>query len=150
MARIRVNVLCLVGALFAALAIFEIWLSGRSGTMGWFANLYTILENFSRSSDFWLAAALFIVGAILAIATPLGGVLQITGISLFFYAFGSLYDGRLPPDVGPYWGLAAAVLTTASLALPIGIEFTTKPNGVEFTCKPKDMLSRVITVRLSS
>ena len=137
MARVRVNVLCLVGALLAVISVFSTWI-----TLGFFVwtremNLIDVYNQVESSSDFWLPAILFLMGTLVAFLTPLGGIMQAIGAPLFMSAFASLADGRLPSGIGPYLGLAAAAIVLASLAYPVGVGYSAKSRGI---------LGRVLTV----
>jgi len=137
MAKVRVNVLCLVGALLAVAAIFSTWIT--LGFMFWTKemNLIDVFNQVESSSDFWLPAVLFLVGTIVAFVSPLGGVMQVIGVPLFISAFGSNADGKLPSGIGPYLGFAAAIIVLASLAYPVGLGYRAKPAGI---------LGRVLTI----
>lgn len=137
MTRVRLNILCLVGAIVGVAAIFSTWIS--LGFLFWSRemNLIDVYNHVESSSDFWLPAVLFLAGTLVAFVTSLGGIMQIIGVPLFMSAFVSHADGRLPSGIGPYLGLVAAIIVLASLAHPVGVGYGAKSKGI---------LGRVLTI----
>ena len=130
MARVRLNILCLVGAVIGVVAVFSTWIT--VGFMFWSRemNLIDVYNQVESSSDLWLPAILCLIGAVVAFISPLGGVMQIVGVPLFISAFTSNTDGKLPSGIGPYLALVGAVIVLASLVYPIGVGYRQKPAGV--------------------
>ena len=130
MARVRLNILCLVGAVIGVIAVFSTWIT--VGFMFWSRemNLIDVYNQVNSSSDWWLPVVLCLIGAVISFVSPLGGVLQLIGAPLYISVFASDADGRLPSGIGPYLALASAVIVLASLIYPVGLGYRQKPVGV--------------------
>ena len=141
MAGVRLNILCLVGAVIGVVAVFSTWIAVRVTFIFWSSrselNLIDVYNQVGSSSDFYLPAVLLLIGAIVAFISPLGGMLQLVGAPLFISAFASNSDGKLPSGVGPYLALVGAVIVLASLVYPVGLKYRQRPIGV---------LGRLLTV----
>lgn len=141
--NVRVNLLCIVGALVGA----------TSASLPWFRT-YSVFGNhaympldvlspmlgfdfYHDSMIFW-AFFLFLLGVLVAVISPLGALVQITGISLFFWGYARIY-GQWPPDFedtlslgcAPYVGILSASIILASLVGPAGPCRTSATNALE-------------------
>lgn len=130
MARLRLNILCLVGAIIGVVAVFSTWIT--IGFMFWSRemNLIDLYNQVGSSSDFYLPAVLLLIGAVVAFVSPLGGILQVVGAPLFFSAFASNSENALPSGLGPYLAIVGALIVLGSLMYPVGIGYRQKPAGV--------------------
>ena len=91
---------------------------------------WTLIDGYERmgsSFPLWLPQTLFIIGTIAAFITPLGGVIQLSGISMFIYKLASVNDGDLPAEVGPYVGIVSGALALVSIVYPIGLGYRKRP-----------------------
>lgn len=137
--RLRVNVLCLAGAVLAVLALFLPWgIMQTEGADTWTnAGAYDFGEtnegDHSYPSNFRYSVTLFLIGTILAFLTPIGGVLQFTG-SLGFMLTAStiaLEGTDLKFWIGATVGLSSSLMVLLSLAVSIGVGYETeKPNAM--------------------
>jgi len=128
----RINLLGLVGAITGIVAIFSTWLGlGHLITF----NLIDVLNDVSVNGIAWYSAVLFITGTLVALLSPVGGVLQVGGLSLWWYYVLQESD-KIPSKVGSYIGLISAVIVLASMARPLG------PGLIE---GPFELKSRLLT-----
>jgi len=123
--KLRINVLCMVGAILGIIALNYRWflIGSPYGNQGGFPAAFTPVF------------MVFLLGSIIALASPLGGFLQLYGCSSFFYVFAqsSTWRNDIDPtlDVGwfPYMtpivilAIVATAITLASLIFPLGIGF---------------------------
>ena len=145
MSGVRLNILCLVGAVVGVIAVFSTWMTLGFGFSTREMNLIDIYTEVRSSSDFWLPAVLCLIGAAVSFISPLGGVLQIVGAPLYVAVFMSTSDPRLPSGIGPYLALAGAIIVLASLVYPVGPGYRIKPVGVTgrlLTISPESRLSQ--------
>jgi hypothetical protein len=127
--------LALVGATLGVASMYLNWYSTseiigffelRPWDMVWFRD-WTLIEGYERMGSafpLWLPQTLFIIGTIAAFMTPLGGVVQLSGISLFVYRLASVNDGNLPAEVGAYVGIISGALALVSMVYPIGLGYS--------------------------
>jgi len=127
----KVNALELVGAIIGAIAIFSTWIT--VGFLFWDRemNLLNVINETGASSDWWFPSLLFVIGTVIAFVSPIGGFLQLVGAPWFMIVFTQHADGRIPSGIGPYLGLASAVVVLASMARPIGPGLMTGPFDIE-------------------
>jgi len=127
----RMNILGFIGASLGVIAIFLSWES-------YYAPSYAY-SNFSQISAFQLTmqghldevticSALFIIGTVIALLTPFGGVIQIAS-SFWFLLFLQHSISENPPDgstlaygIGPFLGLLSGVLSLRSIWYPKWLE----------------------------
>ena len=74
---------------------------------------------------------LFIIGTLVIFLSPLGALLQIAGISLVFYAIREALEGRIPSSIGPYLGIASAIILIVSMIKPLGLNYGSRPIGLK-------------------
>lgn len=126
----NVNLLCMVGASIGLLAVFVAWMNEPPGIPGppdirWEPSIAYMLANHYL---YFGASAAFLVGTIVAFASPIGGILQ--SASLAAFAIGIVESGSDPwldgidPQqtlrVGMYLGIASCTLVLTSLFSPLG------------------------------
>jgi hypothetical protein len=112
----RINLLGLVGAITGIVAIFSTWLGlGHLITF----NLIDVLNDVSANGIAWYSAVLFITGTLVALLSSVGGVLQVGGVSLWWYYVLRESD-KIPSKVGSYIGLISAIIVLASMVRPLG------------------------------
>ena len=130
MARVRLNILCLVGAVIGVIAVFSTWITARFLFWSREMNLIDVYNQVGSSSHYYLPAVLLLIGAVVVFITPVGGILQVIGVPIFLSVFATNSDGKLPSGVGPYLALVGAVIVLASLVYPVGLGYRQKPVGV--------------------
>jgi hypothetical protein len=143
----RVNVLCLMGAVLGFFCMYVLtWASGSYGLPGdslvgvdW--AIWPPWDSFSTGEIYsWL----FVAGTVLAFFTPLAGLLQLCGITVFAL---DLYDFLNGPAGTGTWVASGFVLAIVSTAIVLGsLAF---PYGVGYRGKPIDLAGRILTVSSS-
>ncbi len=135
---IRINIFALVAAALGVASMYLVWYSTREiidffeygpEYMIWIRD-WTLIEGYEKmgsSFPLWFPQTLFIIGTIAAFITPLGGVVQLSGISLFIYRLASVNDGSLPAEVGSYVGIISGALALVSMVYPIGLGYSRRP-----------------------
>ena len=138
---VRINILALAGAVLGIVSMYLTWYSTTEiigffelgpGDMIWSRD-WTLIEGYERmgsSFPLWLPTTLFIIGVIAAFITPLGGVIQLSGISLFVHRIASVNEGDLPAEGGPYVGIISGAVALVSVAYPIGLGYSRRPVGL--------------------
>jgi hypothetical protein len=123
-----INILCLCGLILGIAAVFSTWTYYSEGDYTSTTYLITILP----PTVLIAGASLFVLGTILAILTPLAGLVQVAGLVGFLAptmdraALWSEHSGgsvEFGPSVGFYVGVLSAVLVLASLIHPMGPGF---------------------------
>jgi hypothetical protein len=119
MATVKINALGILGAIVGIAAVFMIWVS--ASFFIWSANFNLIdLINHSHDATLINACWIFLIGAIVCFITPLGGLLELSGVAMFMMWFTSKANGDMPSNIGPYLGLAAGMIALISIAMPLG------------------------------
>lgn len=139
MRLVRLNLLCLAGACLGALSLFLTWVDSLVSPIAYCAvpnsGVIDILFNWCYAEcALRIAATLFLVGVILAFLTTLGALFELAGLSIFFvwYANGErqhVTGEFLPDSIGPYVGVASALLVLLALVKPMGIGYEGTPRG---------------------
>jgi len=127
----RINILALVGAFIGIIAIFSVWITYRLLIWSSGVNLLQILE---MGPDILGAiyCVSFIIGTLIAFVSPMGAFFQIVGIIAFFLRFMEMTGGRiLPLNIGPYLGVASAIILIVSIAKPIGLNYGSGSIGLK-------------------
>jgi hypothetical protein len=114
MARMRVNVLCILGSLFGIIAIFLPWASGSSGHEAFYYDLI-----FTAGWNPALAI-LFIIGTGLSFITPLGAFIQLSS----FFTNQEISSYTL---YGPSFAIISFIIIMLSILLPITLPFLREP-----------------------
>jgi hypothetical protein len=140
----RVNVLCLMGAVlgFSCLYVWT-WASGSYG-------VYDMVEvdwawppwDFISTGETY--SWLFVAGTVLAFFTPLAGLLQLCGITVFAL---DLYDFLNGPAGNGTW--VASGLVLAMVATTVVLTSFAFPYGVGYRGRPIDLVGRILTVSSS-
>jgi len=131
----RINLLCVIGAIIGTISIFLPWWysHGIAGSQEFYYpnNLLDsigITGNLPQTaidaSHYFLAAItaiVFIVGTILAYLSPVGGLLQVP--AAVFYCFIWIVDSPEPAPVGVILGLASGITSLYSWFRPLGIGY---------------------------
>jgi len=138
--KLRVNILCLVGAFVGLIAIMLPWNSV------WFfsVNLIDLINigsgYFGQTSPeagiLVIGSIIFIIGTLVAFLTPTGGIVQIAGLGILFYLFSGA-DSHFPNGIGFYLacvspimillGLVGSKMMTVSLTEPMSIGYDNRP-----------------------
>ena len=141
----RVNVLAIVAAVVGIVSIFSVWL--RALIIMDF-NLVYILNN--TDTGLLLAAGwLFIIGALLCFLSPTGCVPEIVGVVLYLAWFIPETEGNMPSGIGPYIGIASAVIAIIAMGKPFGLGYGAEPPGVKgrlltFSKKPSQVVGKCV------
>jgi len=125
--KLNVNLLAVAGIGVGIISMLSDWLVmvSLSGNVGYNA---IDLFNMPIKDDFTTATLLFFSGTALALITPMSGILQLTGVALFFSAAEAMpAPGVLDwAGIGPYIGIISAIILFASVVKPIGIRYDEK------------------------
>jgi hypothetical protein len=126
----NVNLLCLIGACIGVVALFVAWINEPPTMPGpwhisWEPSVIYMVTNHYL---YYGASAVFLIGTMAALASPLGGTLQTA--SLIIFAIGIIdsgsdlwLDGINPQQtlrIGMYLGIVSCTLVTTSLFSPLG------------------------------
>ena len=125
--KLNVNLLAIAGIGVGIISMLSDWLVmvSLSGNVGYNA---IDLFNMPIKDDFTTATLLFLSGTVLALITPMSGILQLTGVALFLSAAEAM-PGHGVVDwagIGPYIGIISAIILFASVVKPIGIRYDEK------------------------
>lgn len=131
-----VNVLCLCGAIIGVAAALSSWVCYSE--MGY--SVTVALGEYIQPSHYdsfhpllFYGGMLFVVGTLLSFLTPLSGIVQGTGLSLFAVDFlgisAHLDDVEVVLRTGFYAGIVSAALVLASLFVPMGPGFGSVRHG---------------------
>ncbi len=132
---LRVNFLCLLGALLGAFAITLEWLtqtfdSRRFGSpMTFHFDLMGLLGSGLADEFLVLAAGLFLAGTLIAFITPTAGFMQLGGLVLFF---GKVVPGLVSDSsigLGAIFGVVSTILVLYSLFNPVGVGIAQESSG---------------------
>ncbi|MDH4122694.1 MAG: hypothetical protein OEV21_01205 [Thermoplasmata archaeon] len=120
-AKWRVNILALVGVAIGIVAIFSAWIRWIFGDY----NLINILNEAAEPEYalMFMGCFVFLIGTLFAIFIPMGGIIQLVGIPMFIIGFISYAEGRFPSGIGPYLGIASAIILVISIIKPIGLNY---------------------------
>lgn len=136
--KLNVNLLAIAGIVVGIISILSDWLVvvSLSGNIGF--NAIDLFNMPHQKDDVKIATLLFFSGTALALITPMSGILQLTGVALFFSAAEAMpAPGVLDwAGIGPYIGIISAIILFASVVKPIGIGYDEK--------HPK-LVSRILT-----
>jgi hypothetical protein len=133
--RVRVNVLCLVGATIGLASILLPWAGTRAGPFLYEENafvvwIWNLVQDLVSVPDLYVAFLLFLGGTILAFLTSVGGIFQAIGLIGFYLeeidrqaSLGqhSSYEGQFA--FGFYFAILSSALVLASIVKPLGIGF---------------------------
>jgi hypothetical protein len=126
----NVNLLCIIGASIGVAAIFLTWIHEPPTMPGPPSIRYepTVVYMVTNHYLYYGASAVFLIGTIAALASPLGGIMQ--SASLMVFAVGIIDSGSDPwldgidPQqelrVGMYLGIVSCTLVMTSLFSPLG------------------------------
>ena len=131
MFQLRINILCIAGAVLAVLALFLPWGVMEAEGTDDVTNLgpfdFKDAEDGGRSfpSNLRYSVTIFLVGAILAFVITLGGLLQFIGSTAFLLtASTSTIEGaNFTYWGGAVFGLAASFLVLFSIVAPLGVGY---------------------------
>jgi len=128
----KVNVLGLVGAAIGVAAIFSVWVIELNGLVN--LNLIDVLNDADvASNNLALSSAIFfIIGTLVAFLSPIGGILQIGGVLLWWNYMLGVHSG-MPSSAVPasYVGLVSAIIVLASIVRPFGPGLMKGPFGLK-------------------
>jgi hypothetical protein len=131
--RVRLNLLCLVGAGIGIASLFATWVGTYYRIMSIPGSLivnypisYNVLDVVGLGPgehswhEFWLPCLIYLIGTLAALATPLAGVVQAFGVSTFFLALRDQYGDFEPRTIGPCLAVVSVIVVLASLIRPVG------------------------------
>lgn len=138
---VRVNVLCLMGAILGVFCIFEWgWASGGYGIgmiqVDW--HYWPPIEGFATGEVF---CYLFVLGTILAFVTPAAGFLQLSGVTIFAFRLHDILNGAAGSGEWGITGYVAAIVTTSIVVASLPF-----PYGIGYKNKSVDILGRLLTI----
>ncbi len=116
----RINVLCLVGAIVGIAAIFSRWLGNWLVDLN-LIDVINLVSSVDAPREYWYASVLVLLGAIIALVSPLGGFLEIIGAPWFILIWSDRHEGAVISNVGPYLAIASAIIVFVSMARPMGL-----------------------------
>ncbi len=129
--KLRVNLLCLLGAVIAVVALFLPWAMtpdhlGEEIGIGAFDFDEPLSGGSEFPDSFRYSVTLFIIGTVLSFLTPLGGIPQIVG-SVGFVS--TVLTSRIPehdliPGIGVVIALLAAGIVILSFLEPVGTGYS--------------------------
>ena len=145
----RVNVLCLMGAVLGFFCMIGLhWASGSFGIVDPLGRgieadwvIWPPIDYFSTGEMYSL---FFVVGTVLAFFTPLAGLLQLCGITIFAIDLYDIVNGHAGAGT---WGAAGFVL--AIVAVSIVLVSLAFPYGVGYIGRPIDLPGRILTISSS-
>jgi hypothetical protein len=146
----HLNLLCLAGASLGALSLFLTWTDSVVSPIAYCtwpdSGVIDILFNWCDAEcALRVACTLFLIGVVLTFLTTLGAFIEMAGLGGFFIWYANREEQRvtgelLPESIGPYVGIASALLVLLALAKPMGIGY----NGASV-----GMRQRLLSVGLS-
>ncbi len=133
MRGLRVNALCLIGAIIGLLALSLDWSSLSLGNVGFSDSPLWVFESSLRSysitvflSHFWFAIP-FAMGVLIAFYSPIGGLLEGAGLLLFLeeFRFHSYAYSGIPTyttfSIGFTLAVMSFILVISSIVFPYGL-----------------------------
>lgn len=126
MSQTRVNLLCLAGAVIGVIAIFSRWVGNWLIDLN-LLDVMNLSDSAEGASNYFLPGLVFIIGTLVAFLSPLGGVLQIIGSPWFIVVWANRHEGEILSSVGPYLGIASAIVVLISMVRPLGPGLLTGP-----------------------
>jgi hypothetical protein len=134
--KVKINLICMVGAALGILAMLFLKWSGFSGYFNSHHNdMYTwsFFDSlgWSPHPDLLFAGSLFIIGVVTSFVTPLGGAFQIAGSTLWYSGYASYLGVRdygihgydvIYLDSGFWISIIGGVICILSIMAPIGFE----------------------------
>jgi len=146
--QIRVNLICLAGAILGVLSLFMPWalvdapFQDDPTNIGAFDFDENLQGGYSFPVNFQLTMILFMIGTLVAFLLPLGGVLQLIG-SLGFILTSVTYS-KIGSNEIIFW-IGAAIATISSAMVIVGLAF---PGGIGFAEGKRTAMDRLLTVSL--
>lgn len=145
----RVNVLCLMGAALGFFCMIGLhWASGSYGIVDSLGRGIEVDWAIRPPMDYFSTGEMhswfFVVGTVLAFFTPIAGLLQLCGITIFAIDLYDIVNGSAGTGT---WGAAGFVL--AIVAASIVLVSLAFPYGVGYKGRPIDLPGRVFTVSSS-
>jgi len=149
MKKLRVNILCLIGAFAGLFAILLPWYSGLfssaglldiirmyTGYLGGLSSTYTLMA---------IGAIIFVIGTLITFLTPTGGFVQIVGLGIFLYVVLPIPYG-MPDGIGFYLGYFSIIMILAGmLAGKMMTIRLTEPISIGYDGRPPSMRDRLLT-----
>lgn len=131
--RVRVNMLCLIGATIGLASIALPWAGTRAGPLlyeerAFVVWIWDLVQELRGEPGLYVAFILFLGGTILAFLTSIGGIFQAIGLSSFYLneidrqasmAQHSSFEGQFA--VGFYLAILSSMLVLVSIVKPLGI-----------------------------
>jgi len=146
--QVKVNILCLAGAVLGILSLFMPWALVHDPFQDDTTNIgaFDFDESFGGGSsfpaNFQFTVILFIIGTLVAFLLPLGGVLQLIG-SVGFILTTVTYP-KIGNDEVIFW-VGAAIATISSALVLVGLAY---PEGIGFAKGKRTAMERLLTVSL--
>jgi hypothetical protein len=138
--KLRINILCLIGAIIAVVASILPWLNNLLSLSAGESPIDLAFSfHYSKWNGLQLTSIIFVLGAFVAFFTPLGGIVQLTGV-LFFIAtvnainneiFAIYAFNRFSIEWNIAFGIVSASISIVSMMIPLGIGF--KGHSINFS-----------------
>jgi len=153
MKKLRVNILCLVGAFVGLIAIVLPWNSVFFFIVNINVNLIdlinlgsgSLVQTSPEAGILVIGGIIFIIGTLVAFLTPTGGIVQIAGLGILF-SFFSGADSDFPNGIGFYLSCISAIMVLFGLVgAKMMIVSLTEPMSIGFDNRPPNMRDRLLT-----
>jgi len=124
---LRVNLVCLVGAVLGAFSVTLEWLTqhidrGRyEAPLTLHFDLMGMIGSGLTDEFLVIASGLFLAGTLIAFISPTGGFLQLGGLVLFFGKVVPALVSDSNIGLGAIFGIVSAILVLYSLSNPVGV-----------------------------
>lgn len=136
----RINALALVGVAIGFIAILLpwYWIEGL-GDISFMSILRIPLSGGAVQDTVLIASCyIFLIGTMISIISPIGGVAEFAGILAFLvdfmtypWRFTQVYMPHPFLEIGPYLGLISAIIVLISILKPIGIGYGKGTFGIK-------------------
>jgi hypothetical protein len=130
----KINLLGLAGAIIGIGAVFSDWMG--EWVVRW--NLIHIIHYVNSGDlpqEFLLPSVLVVLGAFVALVSPLGGFLELIGAPWYELVVANQHNaGPIMSNIGPYLAIASAIIVLTSMVRPVRpveVSFMRGPYAIE-------------------
>jgi len=130
-----VNVLCIIGGIMGIASMFFVWTSYSRGFVNVASTLIDNLElivEYSAINKMFLGECIFCAGAVLSLATTVGGFIQSFGLGTSLWGYSewsesaSSMGAETGVGIGLFIGILSAGIILLSMTKPVGIGYSEK------------------------